>query len=245
MPKRVVWAFVCCIGILSLSAYPVLAERLESDSYVIQFGNFNIGSGERDSTSYKVTDTSGQTAAGPFGEYGSTDYFIGSGFQYIYQIQRFSFSLSKTNIDLGVLTAGSHNTDSHTATITTRGAGGYQVFVYEEQPLTSVASAEIIPNTTCDTGSCTYTTAGVWTNTAVGGFGYSVTGDNVNPDFIDSTYFKPFADASVSEPMEMIMSSTDLATQESSTITYKAGITGVQAAGQYATNVVFIAVPGY
>src|SRR5687768_2947085 len=97
------------------------ADELRSDSFVIQFGNFNVTSGEKSSASYSVTDTVGQTADGPFGQYGSSGYFVGSGFQYIYQIDEFAFTISQTAIDLGVLTPGIHNTASHTLTINTRG----------------------------------------------------------------------------------------------------------------------------
>ena len=123
-----------CLFIFSLIyAFATQADRLESNSYVIQFGNFNMTAGEKESSSYKVTDTVGQTAAGP---YTSASYFVGSGFQYIYQIPNFRFTISDVDINLGILTSGAHNTDSHTVAITTRGAGGYTVYAYELKPLT-------------------------------------------------------------------------------------------------------------
>lgn len=223
----------------------VKAERLESDSYVIQFGNFNVTSGEKASSSYNVTDTVGQVGSGPYGQYGSSDYFVGGGFQYIYQIDDFSFSISQTAIDLGVLTPNIHNTASHNLTITTRGAGGYTVYAYELHPLRHSSGSYTIPDTTCNAGTCNQVTAGVWTTTSIPGFGYNMTGQDINPDFVDSTYYKQFADNSLVEAMQPVMLSTNIGTNRTSTVTYKAGVSGSQAAGNYQTGIVYVAVPGY
>ena len=243
-PLRLLMGAVA-MGVVSFQASPVLADRLESDSYVIQFGNFNITSGEKSSASYNLTDTVGQTGAGPFGAYGSSSYFVGSGFQYIYQIDAFRFALSQTSIDLGVLTPGSHNTASHTLTITTRGAGGYTVYAYEEHPLRHSSGAYTIPDTTCDAGTCDQTAAGIWTTQTVPGFGFNMSGHDVPADFTSTDYFRQFADRSTSEEMQTVMSSSNIANQRQSTVTYKAGVSGTQAAGNYETGIVYVAVPGF
>ena len=224
---------------------PSWAENLRSDSYVISFGNFNIASGEKSSASYNVTDTVGQTGAGPYGQYGVSGYFVGGGFQYIYQIQNFSFSISDLNINLGNLTVGNHNTDSHTITISTRGANGYAVYAYEIHPLKHTLATNIIPDTTCDSGLCDQTAAGIWTDTNIGGFGFNVSGDGVPTDFISNDHYRQFADDSTAEAMQVVMSSSNLARKDWATITYKAGIEGFEAAGTYNTAVVYVAVPGY
>jgi hypothetical protein len=223
----------------------VNAERLESNSYVITFGNFNVTSGEKSSASYNVTDTVGQTGAGPYGEYGSSTYFVGSGFQYIYQIDDFSFQISKTLINLGEIEVDTHATDSHTLTITTRGAGGYSVYAYEEHPLRQAQGSEEIADTTCNAGSCTHTSAAVWTDQSIAGFGYNMSGNDIPSNFLDNTYFKSFADNESADPMQIVMSSNNIANERQSTVTYKAGVGGVQASGNYETSVVYVAVPGY
>ncbi|MDQ3008346.1 MAG: hypothetical protein M3Q81_02000 [bacterium] len=222
-----------------------LAERLESDSYVIQFGNFNVTSGQKSSASYTVTDTVGQTGAGPFGQYGSSSYFVGAGFQYIYQIDTFSFRLSRTAVDLGVVTPDSHNSGSHTMSITTRGAGGYAVSAYEIHPLRTVGGGNVIADTTCDAGTCDETSAAIWSNQSIPGFGFNMTGNDIPTDFTSSNYFRQFADASLVEPMQIVMSSSSINTERTATVTYKVGAPGSQAAGAYQTGVVYVAVPGY
>lgn len=234
---------VLCLFIFSLiCAFATQADRLESDSYVIQFGNFNMTAGEKESSSYKVTDTMGQTAAGP---YTSASYFVGSGFQYIYQIASFRFTISDVDINLGTLTAGAHNTDSHTVAITTRGAGGYTIYAYELRPLTHSNSTNTIVDTTCDNSDCNETIAKIWTNQDIGGFGFNASGDDVASDFTNSNYFRQFADNASAETMQTIMLSSNVANNRIATITYKAGLEGTEAAGNYQTGIVYIAVPGY
>ena len=223
-----------------------LADRLESDSYVIQFGNFNVTSGEKSSASYNVTDTVGQTAAGPFGEYGSSGYFVGAGFQYIYQIDTFAFSISDVLIELGSLSSSAFSTDSNVLTITTKGGGGYSVYAYETHPLRLTSDGTTtIPDTTCDTSSCDETNADPWITASNDGFGFNADGSTVPSDFIDTTYFRQFADTSAAETMQTVMGSSNIANQDTATITYKASIAGNQAAGEYETAVVFVAVPGF
>lgn len=234
-----------CFILTSMALAPLAhADRFESDSYVIQFGNFNITAGEKSSASYNVTDTVGQTGAGPYGEYGVSNYFVGGGFQYIYQIDEFFFQISKLNIDFGTLTPGVHATDSHTLTITTRNQG-YQVYAFEEHPLRHSEGVYSIPDTTCDASTCDETTAGIWTNQSIAGFGFNMTGNDIPSDFVNSTYFRQFADNSTAEPMQVVMSSSSIANNRQATVTYKAGISGNQAAGNYATAVVYVAVPEY
>lgn len=229
----------------TLFAGKVFAENMYSDSWTIQFGNFNVTSGEKSSASYNVTDTVGQTASGPYGSYGSSSYFVGSGFQYIYQIDDFSFVISKNLIDFGELIAGVHSSDSHTLTINTKGAGGYSVYAYELHPLRHSNGTDEIVDTTCNSGTCTHVVAAVWDDQDIPGFGYNMSGNDIPAHFINSTYYKNFADDETADEMQVVMSSNNVATQREATVTYKAGINSSQASGRYDTGVVFVAVPGY
>ncbi|MDQ5950827.1 MAG: hypothetical protein QG639_103 [Patescibacteria group bacterium] len=237
-------ALLCLVLVATVTVTPAFAERLESDSYVIQFGNFNMTAGEKSSASYNVTDTVGQTGAGPYGEYGVSNYFIGGGFQYIYQIDEFFFQISKVYVDLGELTPGSHNSDSHTLTISTRN-GGYTVYAYEEHPLQHTSGLYSIDDTTCDASNCDETTAGLWQTQTVPGFGFNMSGDDIPLDFVNADYYRQFANNATAETMQVVMSSPNVTNNNQSTVTYKAGIAGDQAAGRYETAIVYIAVPSY
>lgn len=238
-------AVASAAGFLLLANGPVHSDRLESESYVVTFGNFNVTSGEKSSASYNLTDTVGQIANGPYGQFGSSGYVIGGGFQYIYTIDTFSFRITDVSVELGELTPGAHATAGHDLIISTKGAGGYYVYAYERHPLRHTNGTPDIPDTSCDAGTCTISSAGVWSNTTIPGFGFNMSGDDVAADFIDSTYFRPFADDSASDTMQVVMSSTNVGQNRTATVTYKAGITGAQASGDYQTNVLYVAVPGY
>lgn len=235
--------FSSCLVVLSFVFVSVAqAERMESDSFVIQFGNLNMGSGEQDSSSYNLTQTLGQIAPGP---YTSASTFLGGGFQYIYSIHYFRFAISKLFINFDELQANTHKTDSNILTIDTKGAGGYIVYAYETHPLMHSNNTDIIPDTTCDAGTCSQSSAQLWTNQSIPGFGFNASGSTVAADFTTSNHFRQFADRSAAEPMQIIMSSPNIAKADQATITYKAGITGIQPAGNYRTEVVYIAVPGF
>lgn len=223
-------------------ATPAVADRLESQSFVLQFGNLNTGSGTQTSSSYNVTNTTGQTGAGAFS---GLSKILGSGFQYIYTIDTFRFAISKLNIDFGQLVIGSHSTDSLVLTLDTKGAGGYIVYAYELHPLRQINGVATIPNTTCDAADCTTSLARPWTTQTVPGFGFNASGNSVSTDFVNSTYFRPFANQAAAQPMQPIMTDTEIASSEQATITYKVGVSETQQTGEYQTGVVFVAVPGY
>lgn len=217
------------------------ADMLESDSFRIDFSDFDTGSSTQTSSGYNLRDTTGQTADSQFT--GST-YFVGSGTQTASQLDEFTFTLSKLLIDLGTLTPNSHNTDSHTLTINTQGGSGYSVYAYELHPLRT-SGGSTIANTTCDSGTCTISTAAVWSNQAIPGFGYNMSGHDVPATFTDNTYFRPFADRSAAQTMQLVMSSANVAHTRTATVTYKAGVSGSQAAGEYQTGIAFVAIPGF
>ena len=236
--------------ILALSCYIRLftiiplaqAERLESDSYIIQFGNFNVTSGTKTSSNFSLTDTVGQTADGPFS---NGNYFTGSGFQYLYQIGEFSFSISDLAIDFGELTIGAHSSATNYLTVSAKGAGGYTVYAFEDHPMTHENSTDTIADTTCDAGDCSQVIAQAWINQNIPGFGFNMTGTDIKTDFTNNTFFRQFADHSLSETMQPIMSSSSAVVNHQATVTYKIGVEASQAAGNYQTDIVFTAVPGY
>src|SRR5690349_15291800 len=133
------------LALLGVGTPPILSaavDNMRSNSYIIQFGNFNMTSGEKSSSAYKVTDTVGQTAPG---EYTSTGYKVFAGFQYIYALPRFSFRITDLSVELGELQNGVFNTESNSLVITTR-TGGYGILARAENPLrrpTGISSAQI------------------------------------------------------------------------------------------------------
>ena len=203
--------------------------------------NLNSGAGIPSSSNYSIGTTIGQT--GP-GLYSSSGYRVKSGFQYIYSIIPFSFTISSVSINFGNLVSQTPATSTNTLTVASGGAGGYQVKASQNSPLKISSSGATIPNTNCDT-SCTNTTAGVWASVSRYGFGFNMSGNDIPADFTDLTYFRPFADRSVSESPQIVMSSIYVGRGRQSTVTYKVNVSGTQAAGTYNNIITFTAIPSY
>lgn len=217
---------------------------MQSDQYKIQFGNINIGSKTQTSDNYNLTTTLGQTAAQ---EFQSNGYIIKAGFQYIYALKQFSFSLSDINIDFGTAIPNTPIERTLTLTVTFPYSGDYQVTVVENGPLKTLNNQNSIPDTQCDGGAnnCNETLAKPWTSSTAYGFGYNMTGNDIPGDFIDSSYFRPFPDLTVAESPAVVMSSSTVGVNKQATMTLKLNISNLQPAGNYQTILIFNAVPSY
>jgi hypothetical protein len=204
-----------------------------------------MGAGVPSSTNYNLGVTMGQVAPGL---YASTGYTVRAGFQYIHSIVPFSFSISDISIDFGTLGVGTTNTQTNVLTVSAGGAGGYQVTAQENKPLTSTAGATIA-DTTCNGNgqTCNETVAKIWTDNAKYGFGFNISGDDVPADFVDSTYYRQFADASLPEPesAQVIMGSSNVGRSRQTTVTYKINVSNIQAAGNYENIITFICTPSF
>lgn len=236
---------VIITGLLSYAS-PIHAQSgtMNSTQFRVKTGNINFGSGTPSSASYNLGTTVGQLAANQFS---STGYIVKAGFQYIHSIIPFTFSISDTTIELGTLTPQTPSTATADLDVSFGGAGQYQVTAAEVGPLTTQSGSDTIPDTSCNGGAqtCTESSADVWNSTSAYGFGYNMSGDGIPSDFIDGTYFRPFPDLNAAESPQVVMSSTNVTTSSTSTITFKANISTTQAAGSYYTVVKFVATPSF
>lgn len=239
--KKLLFCFVFLYAI-RYTLLPVHAqERVESSNFRIEFPNLNSGAGIPSSDNYRLDSTIGQTVAGRFA---SAGYITRAGFQYIHSIIPFSFSISDIQKNFGTLTPGTPSTSSSTIIVSAGGAGGYSVKAFENNPLKTSDGGNTIIDTLCDT-TCSETTAAVWTSGTKYGFGFNMDGDDIPADFTNTTYFRQFSDASSLESPAVIMSSNNVGTSRTATITYKINVSGVQPAGIYQNKITFIAIPSY
>ncbi len=222
---------------------PVYADDLKSPTFEIQMSTVNITGGAKSSTTYKLTDTVGQTFQGQFN---SAGYVILAGFQYINTLIPFSFKISDLDINFGSLVPGIPSLLSNTLTVTTGSAFGYAVKTIEDHPLRRSDGVTTIPDTSCDLATpCLQTDADVWSDNTRFGFGYNMSGTDVNTaDFINSTYYRPFPVENIDQPA-VVMSKGGIATSSAATVTYKVNISGSQAAGTYQNAIQFIAIPAF
>ena len=251
MCKRIILILLSLLMVKTVSAL-----NMESASYQIKYGNVNVGAENMTKTgSYKLSTTLGQLAAG---EFNSTGYTIKAGFQYWHAIVPFTFSIAKTNIDLGSLLPNTPSTDFTTLSVSFGAAGQYQVTAIEEGTL-QTTTGNVIPDTSCDNNDCDETTATVWNSSSIYGFGYKMANEDIPAIFTScgATCYRRFPDRTTlptAESPAVVMSSAnvtvDLASKpkditHTSTITFKANVSALQQTGSYKTIINFVATPSY
>ncbi len=244
--------FVFLLGSFTTQTF---AQVMSNGSFRIEMGNLNSIAGESSGSNYNLSITSGETASGL---YSGTNFKVRAGFQYIPRGTPFSLSISNTLIDFGVLSPTNPVTRATTLTISNTKASSYQVTASENHQLIVNKTGAVIPDTTCDSGNCSQSRAGEWSNTLTYGFGYRC--DNIsiasngtqnssciigeNSFSTNKSYFKQFADASKKENSQVIIKGGKGKSQKA-TVTYKVNIPSSQATGNYTNAVTYVATPNY
>lgn len=227
------------------SAPTALAFTMSNGNWIIQMGNLNTAAGKPSNSNFKLGVTVGETGRGL---YTGTNYTVRAGFQYIHSIIRFRFSISSLLIDFGTLTPTNPVKRTNTLTISNGSAYGYVVTAYENHQLLIPANGSVIPDTTCDTGLCTETTAASWPDSSILVYGFGYRCDNLSgSDCVSfpTDNYKQFADDSKGETPQTVMSSLNVGKNRQAQITYKVNISGTQAAGRYSNIITYIATPTY
>jgi len=160
----------------------------------------------------------------------------------------FIFSISQILIDYGILSPTNPVSRTNILTVYNDFPNGYSVTAFENHSLTNESSLSTIPDTTCDTGTCSDLNPGPWNNILTYGFGHRC--DNLSDlnacsnDFYNSNYYKQFPNISNSKNPQIIMSSANIG-KNKARITYKVNISGTQAIGFYNNTITFVATPNF
>lgn len=238
------------IGLL-LHAQGVIGKAfsftMSNSNWIIDFANLNMTSGKPRGANYKVSNTVGQIAPGL---YSGTNYTVRAGFQYVYSIIPFRFSIAGLTIDFGAISPTNPVTRTNTLTISNGTANGYNVYAYENHALTSElnGTGNQIPDATCDNGLCTENTSTAWSSSLSYGLGYrcdNVTGTDCGVGFGTSTFYKQFANNALSESGAPVMKGTNVGRTKVVQITYKVNISGTQPPGDYFNYITHLAVPTF
>ncbi len=218
---------IFALTLLFISTSSALAFGSSSTNYNLE-GEFGIFGGSKGSASYNLTDTGGGFAVG-FGN--SANYGTGSGFQYVLaEVREIVFTMSKNSISLNPLCTGSVTTDSHTITVTTNAAQGYQVTVIEDGELRK--GADNIDNVVggfVNAGNEEYGLATSDTGQAISTWDGAC--DNSNPETASPITGTAQSVASNALPID----------NDSSTMCYSASISGTTVAGDYSQIITYIA----
>lgn len=218
---------------------------MSNTNYRIQLGTFNTAGGTSTGASNKINISVGQTAPGLFS---GSNYKVRSGFQYISSIIKFRFTVTEQLVDFGTLTPGTAITRTHSLLVSNGSANGYTVTATESSQLMDPSAGQVIPDTSCDNGTCTQSTSAAWTSALTYGFGYrcdNEIGSDCASGFSDSTYYKQFADGSIGEAGQSVMNSSNVGTNRKVRITYKVNISTSQPAGFYRNIVTYVATPTF
>ncbi len=232
-----------CFFIFLAFVSQVNAVLMDSSRFKIESSDVQVEGSNKSPSSYKLSDTVGKLVAG---QYLLNGYVIKAGFQYLHSNIPFRFSISDTNIPLGTLLPSTPISATTTLIVYYGGTGQYQVTVIEEGSL-KTQSGYTIPDTSCNGGnnSCNESLAKIWSSNSAYGFGYSMSGDDIPADFINSTYYRPFPDRVAAESPITVMKSGNVGKNRQSTITIKANISSIQQAGSYQTIINYVATPTY
>lgn len=253
MSKKV-FLFLISLSILTTSyllhtTVKALALTMSNGFYIVEMGNLNSIAGNTSGPSNKLSFTSGETGSGLYSLNG-VNYKVRAGFQYIHSIIPFSFTIQNPAVNFGTLTATIPVNRSSILTVSNGSANGYIVTGMESSQLRVSATGSTIPDTSCDNGLCTPTSATAWVPNGDGssttyGFGYNctnVSGTECPTDFVDSTYFRPFA---ASPSAATVMSSSNVGRSQKVQITYRVNVSQTQASGLYTNVITYIATPTF
>jgi len=176
--------------------------------------------------------------------------YIGKNYKLVYPSDNkmFVFSISQTFIDYGILSPNNLVKRSNTISILSTNPPGYTVKTSQSHNLQSPSSKATIPDTSCDTGTCSESVAALWNNVLSFGFGYNC--DNL-PDtnscakeFYDSKYYKRFPNISDSRDPQVVIEQTK-PVNSTGLITYQVNISRTQQEGFYNNIITFIATPNF
>ncbi len=153
-----------------------------------------------------------------------------------------------------IVTANAFKDAAQTLEVSTNASGGYTVNIEENDQMgmnggacvgaTAGEANNCIKDTTCDSGTCTQTTASAWTTATNNGLGYSlenITGTDAA--FLHGGNFtaKQIPDREVPEDKQTVMSNVDPVSANKINVCYRISISGTQPAGYYYNKVKYTA----
>ncbi len=229
---------------LGFGAGEIHAQEMRSQNFILNGGNFNMTSGHKASQNFKLEDVVGQTNAGIFISKG---YVIQTGFMNASAGQSFSFSVNPSVVDFDILKPNTPVEKTLRIIVSNGNSSGYSVRVSENQPLATLAGAEI-PDTACDGASgggvCIISQASNWKENTSYGFGYRITGRTAPQDFNKEFFFRPLPANRHNDPAVLIMQSAAKSVVDQGNMTLRVNIGPNQPVGQYRNVLVFSALVG-
>jgi len=155
-----------------------------------------------------------------------------------------AMSSGGTKVPFGTINANTFYQGCHDLLVSTNAGGGYSLAAQQNHQL-QTAGGVTLPDTTCNNGTCTATTAAAWSTATINGFGHTCRnqiGSDCVSAYGNGLYFRQFADMSAGEAPQSIMASTTPAIA-TSRVKYRLNRSAAQPAGTY-TNLVSYSLTG-
>ena len=149
-------------------------------------------------------------------------------------------------VPFGTINANTFYQGCHDLVVSTNAGGGYSLAGLENHELMT-AGGTILPDTTCNTGTCTATTGAAWTTATNNGLGHTCRneiGNDCVSAYGNGTAFRQFADASSGEVPVSIMASTTPAIA-TSRVKYRVSRSTGQGAGEYSNTISYSIMATY
>jgi len=158
-----------------------------------------------------------------------------------------SVTSTATSVPFGIISPNAFYQGCQDLVVSTNAGNGYSLTVQESTAMMTAGGNFTIPNTTCDAGNCTLSTATGWTNPVNNGFGHTCT-NQTNHDCA-ATYscginFRPTANIANGDAAQTIMSSSTPATAKGR-IKFRLSPGSAQPAGTYTTIITYIITGTY
>lgn len=231
--------------LLLVTAPTAQAQTMSNKDYIIKTERFNAVSGTTTGNDYVLRSTMGEL--NPFTSEG-VNFKVKAGFENAESALPFSVTLSSDLVDFGILNPTNPIIRTVDLSVYSLGIYGYSVIASENHPLQKIdAPEDLIPDTTCDNGTCNEKSASEWTNALTYGFGYlcdNVTSKTCSDSFSKPNFYKHFPDSSKSEHFQSVMDGIG-AKNRDVRLSYKINISGSQPEGIYSNVITFIAIPNF
>jgi hypothetical protein len=256
--------FILLLTVGFLAAVPAQAQFATSENFDLEIGDY-LGEGEG------LLTLSSQHNSGteiPDGTYGiNTTYadFLDD-LEGIYQgfpnaasaSSQIRISVDALQVHFGSLTPGILQNQETQIQFDSNLPLGYSLYLGQDQNLTladyyqnnlpAPGNRSEIAATRCDDGTCTPTQAAVWENPDVPGFGYTVSGTDMLPDFTGGKY-RPFVNLNQVGTVPVLVAQRanlgQILYQQKLRLRYQVGVAPNNEAGLYANRISLTVVPQF
>lgn len=216
--------FFLLIFSLTLS-FPVTVRPIDmtSENYKVFVDTVSVGGTEPVSETYRVFSTEGEAGGISPTQSTSTNYIVAAGFQAMANTIYVSATLSQSSISLGSLSAAAVASGSETITVSTNSPTGYAATIVEDGNLRAGANdINDVLDGSVTAGSEEY---GIITSGVAG---------QMNG-----------ADTAITGAAQSVAASSTPVLNETTTLTYKAAISGGTVSGYYSHQVTFTTTVNY